>query len=134
VSPQLAPRFALRLLLAHALAALAVGVAVLACGPNSDAPAPPETCSSVADVTCPASPPTYTADIQPIIASRCYGCHGPGGVETSSINLTTYQKVTENDLIGQVGECLMPPPDAGQLTTEERTTLFEWLECGKPQN
>jgi hypothetical protein len=126
-------RIALRLLLAHVIAASAVALAMAACGGNHEEPPPTATCPSIGDVMCPASPPTYTADIQPIIASRCYGCHGPGGVETASTNLTTYANVVQNDLVGQLGGCLMPPPDAGQLTPEERTTLFDWLECGRPQ-
>ncbi|HEX4446671.1 MAG TPA: hypothetical protein VH044_08045 [Polyangiaceae bacterium] len=124
---------AVRLLLAHVIAASAVAVVMAACGGNPEVSPPPASCPSIGDVVCPDQVPTYTADVQAIIVSRCYGCHGPGGIETASTNLTTYSNVVKNDLVGQVGECLMPPPDAGQLTPEERTTLFDWLECGKPQ-
>ena len=52
--------------------------------------------------TCPSPPPSYKADVQSIIQSRCYACHGPGGVEVSRIDLTTYQGVAENDISGEV--------------------------------
>jgi hypothetical protein len=79
-------------------------------------------------------PPSYQTDVQPILANRCYGCHGPGGIEVSSINLTTYHGVISNDVVAQLSECFMPPPDAGQPTPAERQTLFEWIACGEPNN
>ena len=121
----------LRLLLAHAAAGLAL-VGMVACSDSSGEP--PPGCPGAPSVTCPSMPPTYTADIQPLLQSRCYGCHGPGGIEQGSFDLTTYNRVTgaRSDIATQVGQCIMPPPDAGQLTTQERTELFQWIECGSP--
>ncbi len=66
--------------------------------------------------------------------SRCYPCHDVGGIGYSTQNLTSYKAIAQADIIGQVGECMMPPPDAGQPTIEERTVLFDWEYCGKPNN
>jgi hypothetical protein len=129
-----AARRPLALVLAHLAVGLALAGAV-ACGPASSA-GPASTCTSVGPVTCPTMPPTYTADVQPILENRCYGCHGPGGVEQGTHDLSTYQSVSVNgsDILTQLGQCYMPPPDAGQPTAQEKTTVFEWIQCGKAEN
>ncbi len=128
-------RFACRLLWAHAFAAAAFVVVLAACsGGDSEAPDSAVSCPNVSNVTCPSPPPSFKSDVQPIIESRCYPCHGPGGVEVGTINLTSYHGVVSNDVVGIVGQCMMPPPDAGQPTLEERKTLFEWIACSQPNN
>jgi hypothetical protein len=117
---------------------MVLAAGLFGCSGGSEAPAP--TCTNDGNVTCPSpsadggGPPSYQTDVQPIIASRCYGCHGPGGIEVSSINLTSYHGVVSNDVVAQLSECFMPPPDAGQPTPAERQTLFEWFACGEPNN
>jgi len=123
--------------LARAVGALALGGLATACsgGSSSDGPAQPS-CPDLSAVTCPATPPSYKTDVQPILQNRCYGCHGPGGVEVASINLTDYADVQRlrSDVVFQVTTCLMPPPDAGQPTAGERTAIDEWVQCNAPNN
>ena len=127
--------FAYRLLWAHALAAAALGVVLAACSGGSSGTSPGGfSCPNVSDLTCPSPPPSFKTDVQPIIETRCYPCHGPGGIEVGTINLTSYHGVVSNDVVGIVGQCMMPPPDAGQLTMAERDTLFEWIACSEPNN
>jgi hypothetical protein len=130
-------RFAVRWLSpARVAGAVVLATALLGCSGGSEAPG--ATCPNEGNVTCPSAdggvPPSYQTDVQPIIASLCYGCHGPGGVEVSAVNLTTYHGVVTNDVFGQLSECLMPLEDAGQPTPAERETLFEWIACGEPNN
>jgi hypothetical protein len=33
-----------------------------------------------------------------------------------------------------VTTCMMPPPDAGQLSSAEKQTLLEWTACSAPNN
>jgi uncharacterized membrane protein len=124
-------RFPVALLLAHAAAGLGLAGGV-GCGAAPSNPG--ASCPGAGSVTCPAMPPTYTADVEPILQNRCYGCHGAGGIEQGTIDLTTFHSVSAlgSDIATQVGQCIMPPPDAGQLTSQERATLFDWLECGRP--
>jgi hypothetical protein len=123
---------------ARVAGAVVFAAALLGCSGGSEAPGP--TCTNEGDVTCPSpsadggAPPSYKTDVQPILASRCYECHGPGGIEFSSYNLTTYHGVVTLDVVGQLSECLMPLADAGQPTPAERQTLFEWIACGEPNN
>jgi uncharacterized membrane protein len=112
-------------------------LAVACSGGSSGADPAQASCPNAGDPPCPSPPPSYKADIQPIIEKHCYGCHGPGGVEVSSINLTTYAEVArrKSDINVQVTMCRMPQPDAGQLTLEEMTTFTEWLgPCSAPDN
>jgi hypothetical protein len=124
-------RFAWRRLAAHVAGAAVVAGALSACSASSS-PDPAE-CTSVA-ATCPSPPPSYKTDVQPILESHCYSCHGPGGIEVSKVDLTSYQGVAENDLPGEISECLMPPSGNEQPTLEERTTLLDWVACGMPDN
>jgi uncharacterized membrane protein len=127
-----------RLLLARAVGAVALAALATACssGGSSNDPTAQASCPDLSAVTCPATPPSYKTDVQPILENRCYGCHGPGGVEVSSINLTDYDDVLRlrGDIVSQVTSCKMPPPDAGQPTVDERTTVDEWIECNAPNN
>jgi hypothetical protein len=118
------------------LAVQVAGVAVVAgvfsaCSASSNQGTPE--CPTVA-ATCPSPPPSYKTDVQPIIQSHCYACHGPGGIEVSKFDLTTYQGVAENDVSGEIGGCFMPPPGNEQPTADERQTLLDWVACGQPNN
>jgi hypothetical protein len=128
----------LRLLLAHAVSAVALGALGTACSSGGTSTSPPAqpSCPDLSAVTCPATPPSYKTDVQPILENRCYGCHGPSGVEVSSFNLTDYADVLRlrGDVVSQITTCRMPPPDAGQPTAAERTTVDEWVQCNAPNN
>jgi hypothetical protein len=129
---------ALRLVLAHAVAAVAFGALAGACGGSSSDTGPAAVaCPNLGELTCPSPPPSFKTQVQPIIESRCYGCHGPGGVEVASTNLTSYDQIVQKrgDILAQITSCKMPQADAGQLTVEELTTFVEWLgECSAPNN
>jgi len=130
------PRF--RLSLAHAaVAAALVTLASLvpACGGGSSG-APAQACPNLGDLTCPSPPPSYKTDVEPIIANRCFPCHAAGGVEVSTINLSTYAGVLKNQsqVHSQIESCRMPQPGATPLTVDELTTFIEWLECSAPNN
>jgi uncharacterized membrane protein len=83
-----------------------------------------------------ASPPSYSMQVEGIIASRCLPCHGPGGVEYAAKPEDTYPKVKTAaiDMYSQVLDCVMPLADAGQPTPEERQALLDWFACGAPNN
>ncbi len=132
------------LLVAHGAVAVFFAV-VLACGGGGDDPSDVQSCPTlVLAETCPSSPPSWKTDVQPIVVKYCYGCHGPGGVEESTLNYSTYQGVVKNrvTIADQIRICPisvgngMPPPDAGQQpTSAEREALYTWaLTCSAPNN
>jgi hypothetical protein len=90
--------------------------------------------------SCPATPPSWKNDVQPLIATYCLACHGDGGIEQSQFDYTTYQGVYKNRaaMVTQVYQCQMPPPDASlpapPLTADQRETIVAWLACGAPNN
>jgi len=89
---------------------------------------------------CPATPPSWTHDVQPIIAMYCLSCHGDGGIEQSVFNYSTYQGVYRNRaaMLTQVYQCLMPLADASppppRPSAAERETIVAWIACGAPDN
>ena len=89
-------------------------------------------------VTCPVPTPSYTTEILPLVEKYCYGCHGPGGVEQSTIDFSTRQGIAmAGPTLGyELQNCLMPLPDAGaQPTVAEREAIIDWaLTCGAPNN
>src|SRR5882757_548035 len=100
---------------------------------DSDAPARP--CTLVRS-RCSAPAPSYAADIAPVIARRCLpACHEPGGIEQVQ-PLTNYAEVyfRRVNVLQQVFNCRMPPPDKPELPSEEVTTFLNWLVCGSPNN
>ena len=134
----------IRTALALAALALPAAVAPIACSPSSSMPAPvtdaasdaPPACPSDLPAACPSPPPGYDAAVLPLLAHRCWGCHGDGGIEVNQHDLGTYDGVfrQRSAVLNQVYGCLMPPSDAAALTPDERAALLGWLVCGAPNN
>jgi cbb3-type cytochrome c oxidase subunit III len=85
---------------------------------------------------CESPAPSWMNVVQPIVAERCNACHGVGGVEQAAFDFSTYEGVRKafGSVLNNVYGCLMPPPDAGALTPEERQALLAWLVCSAPNN
>ncbi len=126
-------RWALLLLLGCGGAGGSTG-GVAAGGSGNSGSGSPQSCTPAA--TCPASPPSYRTDVAPVFQRRCSACHGPGGTEYRKHPLTSYAAVQGQRvaILDQVGFCLMPPPDYGALTSDERAAVMGWLACGAPDN
>jgi hypothetical protein len=100
------------------------------------------------------SPIRFSSDVLPILASKCFTCHGPDG-EQRKAGLRLDQKaglfdpLKSGDLAVVPGDTArsalflristanpddrMPPPDAPKpLTEAERATLQRWIEEGAP--
>src|SRR6266496_4020938 len=98
---------------------------------SSDLASQPAGCPYQAPQTCPASTPTYQADVLPILQTKCNDCHT--GADGGPWPLTDYQLVVDwkISILGDLECNTMPPADAGlALTSDERTTLLAWLVCG----
>lgn len=97
------------------------------------------------------APPSFNTDVRPILAAKCFACHGPdedsreAGLrldtfEGASEDLGGYQAIAAGDaeaseLILRVSsddpDMLMPPPEGGQpLTEEEIEILRRWIDAG----
>lgn len=126
------------------LTAMAVaGWASLACysqpandGSSGDADASVPGCPNDLPADCPASPPSYRADIAPLIEARCLPCHGPDHSPDTKYDFSTYDSVYAHrtDVLTQVYSCKMPLADAAAPTAIERQELLAWLVCHAPNN
>ena len=72
--------------------------------------------------------------VKPILAKRCFGCHGPekqkGKLRLDQLDPDMVNGIgaeTWHDALNQVNLGEMPPEDEPQLTSEERATLTQWL-------
>jgi hypothetical protein len=92
--------------------------------------------------TCPTPPPSWTNDVEPLIAGFCEQCHGPGGQAQNQVDLSTYALVAANRTRcwQQIETCLMPnvdgsPPPLHYPTPAQRQTMVTWLDiCNAPDN
>lgn len=116
--------------------ACVVAIGMAACTTSSGTPTVDASCPQDLPSGCTSAPPSYDAAIAPLIERRCLGCHGPGGVAYPQRDLSTYAQVYKRrgTALGQVYGCVMPPLDAGQLTSEERAELLQWFVCDAPNN
>jgi len=109
---------------------------VAALGPGACGPGAGQSCPYKTPV-CPDPPPSYSGDVSAIIQTYCVPCHAPGGQE-AVMPFATLQDIKNNNYAGpmqrQLLACLMPPPDAGQPTADEKAALLGWLTCGAPDN
>jgi len=91
----------------------------------------------------PASTPTYTKDVAPILFKNCTGCHRPG--EIGPMSLLTYADVRPyaSSIKEEVEAGHMPPWHANapagmflndrRLTDGEKATLLRWVDAGAPR-
>jgi hypothetical protein len=91
----------------------------------------------------PSDAPTWHADVAPLVASRCEGCHTAG--EIAPFPLTTYAEVSAvgEAVKAAVTDRRMPPWLAGgdcteyrddqSLTDEEIATVGAWVDAGMPE-
>jgi len=83
---------------------------------------------------CPSPPPTYQADVGPLIAKYCSRCHAADG-GMPKVRLQSYDDVTSTDggqkthVFTQIKACQMPKADQPQPTAAERTTILSWYAC-----
>ena len=96
-------------------------------------------CSGLS-TTCPATPPSWQNDVQPLIVTYCLTCHSDGGVAPSTFDYTSYAGVYKNraEMLTQIYQCVMPlvdaSPPAQQPSPADRQTIVFWLVCGAPDN
>ena len=104
-----------------------------------------------------AEPPvSFSADVQPILQTRCVDCHEPGqaGYEASQLRLSSYEDVMKGTRFGPVvvpGDSLnsaliilvegradpsitMPHGEARPPTFSEIEKLKQWVEQGAANN
>ena len=89
------------------------------------------------------APPTYVAQVAPLLRQHCVGCHRPGGIGPFAFDgyprTRNYARMIEEVIVGQ----RMPPwgadPEFGrfahvpELSTEEAQTLIRWAQAGAPR-
>lgn len=87
------------------------------------------------DTECGTAIPSYQDDVASVVSVRCSNCHGPGGVE-ASLPLATHAQLFDQrrTVLNQIFTCLMPPPCAADLTSDERATILKWMVCGSLDN
>jgi cytochrome c553 len=115
--------------------------AVAACAPSSGKSDGGDgiTCPPL-DNDTPDACPSWSGQVEGLVATYCLRCHGEGGVEVSAFDFSTYAKVHAQftAMITQVNECSMPPwdasPPAAQPTPAERQAMLSWLSCSAPNN
>ena len=94
-----------------------------------------------------ARPPSFNTDVRPILAAKCFACHGPDAdSREADLRLDVREQAIESgaiaphepdssELVTRIesdDEFLrMPPADSGKsLTVEERTILRNWVASG----
>ena len=132
-----------------ALGALALTPGLLSCGNGNERPdgLPAVTTGQLAACpndlpdACPEGgpPPTYDADVGPLIDRYCVSCHSPGGAAPDHLfdnyeRLRDNHKTGPNDVYKQIYTCRMPPVILPQPTLAERETILNWYVCGLPKN
>lgn len=109
-----------------------VGVALVLATIVAMAPAP-KPAAAIGSASAPLAPVGY-AQVQPVLAQRCYQCHGEQ-VQMKNIRLdqmealrTHAQAVYQQAVVTQQ----MPMSNATGITPEERVLIGRWFEGGAP--
>ena len=105
-----------------------------------------EDVGSPGDVGNPRDDVQYNRDVRPILADRCFACHGPDNehreaelrldrredaIETGAIKAGD---AVGSKLIQRIGsldpDIVMPPPQSGTLSPAEKAVLETWIDGG----
>lgn len=77
---------------------------------------------------------TFRSEIQPILQDACFDCHGPetqeGNMRIDTLNPSLLEGKDVDwwlDVQAVLTKGEMPPPDAGELSDEDRSKVIEWL-------
>lgn len=94
-------------------------------------------------LACGTPPPTYEADVRPILGASCNSCHVAGGI--APFALTDYETAkTMKDAIRAAVEARTMPPylasdgcttyaDDQRLSADQISTIAKWAEAGAPR-
>ena len=90
-----------------------------------------------------ADAPDFNRDVRPILAARCFKCHGPDeGARKAKLRLDTRAgaeavlgTAKDSELIRRItstdADAVMPPPSTKvTLTAKEKDTLSAWVAAG----
>jgi uncharacterized membrane protein len=82
--------------------------------------------------SCAGSPPTYVADVRPLLERRCLSCHANEGVAAEDHDFSRVEtlRAQRQSLADEVAERAMPPQGQPQLTDAEAQLLLRWAACG----
>jgi cytochrome c553 len=112
-------------------------VALTACQYGVSNPTTPSNTAATSTSTAsstPSSSLTYTADIQPILASDCVSCHGPA-TRAAGIDLSTYAGVMRTVTPGSANSLLILVTRSGGLMysqfrgnrPQKAATISDWI-------
>jgi uncharacterized membrane protein len=110
---------------------LVAGVALIAALIVAMAPSPASVPAATATPTDTPGPVGY-AQIQPVIAQRCYGCHGQS-MQMKNVRLDSAALLAQHaPAVYQQAVVLraMPMNNATQITDDERALIKKWFEDG----
>jgi hypothetical protein len=96
------------------------------------AQAPKESSCHHATPQCVGPPPTYTADVRPILERRCFKCHAGEGVAADEHNFSHVEtlRAQKRALANEIGACAMPPSSEPPVPDAEAEVLLRWVACG----
>ena len=88
----------------------------------------------------------YNRDVRPILAEHCFACHGPDDEHREAdLRLDSREDVmstgviqpgrsVESELVKRLKSLdpdeVMPPPESGVLSQDEKEILADWIDCG----
>ena len=113
---------------------VAAGVALIALliVAMAPSPAPVPAANATSASTAETTGPVGYAQIQPVIAQRCYGCHGQA-MQMKNVRLDSAALLAQHaPAVYQQAVVLraMPMNNATQITEDERTLIKRWFEGG----
>jgi hypothetical protein len=80
---------------------------------------------------CNGAPPSYPADVEPVLRERCFGCHTGSGAAADDHDFSKLSRVLaeRHDIARQIGAHAMPPASKPQLSSNEASLILRWATC-----
>jgi hypothetical protein len=97
------------------------------------------------DTGAPADAPTFHADVAPLLAQHCRGCHGAAGIAPFAFDTYEEAAALAPVIAAAVAEDIMPPwhvgddgscntyRDSRRLADDDVATFVAWADAGAPE-
>ncbi len=72
------------------------------------------------------------AEVEPLLAKRCFGCHSGDGPAAEEHDFSKFETLhaQASQVLDAVAACAMPPKTAPPLESTEADALMRWIACG----
>lgn len=85
------------------------------------------------EITCGATTPSFSSEVNPVLQQKCISCHGDV-MPRGNVSLSNYSKVAANKSAVRKIFVSTTAHEGVSVTTAQRNTVCCWIDSDAPNN